>query len=225
MIKDILGNELSVPKLGFVCYNVDKKRKEGIDTMDFGDPTIMQMSANLAEVAAKNTASAVFGKIKSFKANIDKDATISGMQQLIHELLDEKQELELIAKSYQEELVSQKLKESDLEFVVKTVIPAVKDFIKKSNAESSELENNMQNIEALEPLLSLNTLIVLQTLGFNYKKAIGEPLTNLISGLINDTSKDNLNKLNELIVERDLEYYKIIQNDIAFDRMQQLINK
>lgn len=225
MIKDILGNELSVPKLGFVCYNVDKKRKEGIDTMDFGDPTIMQMSANLAEVAAKNTASAVFGKIKSFKANIDKDATISGMQQLIHELLDEKQELELIAKSYQEELVSQKLKESDLEFVVRTVIPAVKDFIKKTNAESSELENNMQNIEALEPLLSLNTLIVLQTLGFNYKKAIGEPLTNLISGLINDTSKDNLNKLNELIVERDLEYYKIIQNDIAFDRMQQLSNK
>jgi hypothetical protein len=39
-------------------------------------------------------------------------------------------------------------------------------------------------MEIIKPLLSVETLTVLQLLGFNFKQAIGEPLTELVAGLI-----------------------------------------
>ncbi|MCT0045252.1 hypothetical protein EFK32_11325 [Lactococcus lactis subsp. lactis] len=186
--------------------------------MDINDPIIVQLGVRLAEVTAKNTASAVFGKIKAVKSGHDKDKVIAEMQDLVHELLDEKQELELIAKSYEEELVTQKLKKSDLDFVVQTVLPAIKNFMGKASGDEEEFKNNIKSIEALEPLLSLDTLMVLQTLGFNYKKGIGEPLTNLTSNLINKVQNNNQNRLMELNAEREIEYFKLLQDSEAFER-------
>ncbi|KST86782.1 hypothetical protein H0A38_08300 [Lactococcus lactis] len=186
--------------------------------MDINDPIIVQLGVRLAEVTAKNTASAVFGKIKAVKSEHDKDKVIAEMQDLVHELLDEKQELELIAKSYEEELVTQKLKKSDLDFVVQTVLPAIKNFMGKASGDEEEFKNNIKSIEALEPLLSLDTLMVLQTLGFNYKKGIGEPLTNLTSNLINKVQNNNQNRLMELNAEREIEYFKLLQDSEAFER-------
>jgi hypothetical protein len=41
-----------------------------------------------------------------------------------------------------------------------------------------------ETIDMLKPLLSAETLAVLQVLGFNFKQAIGEPLTVLLRELI-----------------------------------------
>ena len=144
------------------------------------------------------------------------------MTELIYEILDEKQEVEIIAKSYQEELVAQKLTSDDLNFVVDTVIPAIKEFIEKSSKDPLQTSSQLSEIEALEPLLSLNTLMVLQTLGFNYKKGIGEPLTNLVSTLIRKSTKNDESRLVELATEREIEYFKLLQNPEAFERLQQM---
>ncbi len=178
----------------------------------------MQLGLRLAEVAAKNTASAISDKLRAIKSNSEKDKTIAEMQEIIYQLLDEKQEIEIIAKSFQDELTAQTIKESDLEFVVNTIIPAVKEFMERSSADQNELEKNLRNIETIEPLLSLSTLTVLQTLGFNYKRAIGEPLTNLVRDLIIGKDKDNQIRLNELITERDIEFYKVTQDENAYNR-------
>lgn len=220
-VKDVFGNKIQLPNIDFICYNVDKKRKEGIYIMNFEDPEVIQMGIRLAEVAAKNTSSLVFGKIKAFKSNKNKDETISGMQELIRELLDEKQEIEMIAKSYQEELVAQKLTENDLDFVVKTIIPSIKKSISKSIESGKTPITTLESIDEIEPLISLNTLMVLQTLGFNYKKAIGEPLTNLVGNAINKNINGNSDKLTELATEREIEYFKLLQNEEAFNRLQQ----
>ena len=182
------------------------------------DDPIMQLGLRLAEVAAKNTASAISDKLRAIKSNSEKDKTIAEMQEIIYQLLDEKQEIEIIAKSFQDELTAQTIKESDLEFVVNTIIPAVKEFMERSSADQNELEKNLRNIETIEPLLSLSTLTVLQTLGFNYKRAIGEPLTNLVRDLIIGKDKDNQIRLNELITERDIEFYKVTQDENAYNR-------
>lgn len=209
--------QVSIPVIPYFCYT-DNIENKGENIMDINDPIIVQLGVRLAEVAAKNTASAVFGKIKAVKSEHDKDKVIAEMQDLVHELLDEKQELELIAKSYEEELVTQKLKKSDLDFVVQTVLPAIKNFMGKASGDEEEFKNNIKSIEALEPLLSLDTLMVLQTLGFNYKKGIGEPLTNLTSNLINKVQNNNQNRLMELNAEREIEYFKLLQDSEAFER-------
>ncbi|WP_259749500.1 hypothetical protein [Lactococcus lactis] len=209
--------KISIPVIPYFCYT-DNSENKGENIMDINDPIIVQLGVRLAEVTAKNTASAVFGKIKAVKSGHDKDKVIAEMQDLVHELLDEKQELELIAKSYEEELVTQKLKKSDLDFVVQTVLPAIKNFMGKASGDEEEFKNNIKSIEALEPLLSLDTLMVLQTLGFNYKKGIGEPLTNLTSNLINKVQNNNQNRLMELNAEREIEYFKLLQDSEAFER-------
>ncbi|HCQ8783972.1 TPA: hypothetical protein OMH62_001354, partial [Enterococcus faecium] len=175
------------------------------------DPNIVDLSIRLAEAGAKTTATSISSTIKALKADRDKAKTIAGMNDLIYELLDEKQEIEGIAKSYEEELVAQKLTDSDLEYVVNTVIPVLKEFlVKLSGNEDQEKQNKsaeaIKNLEALEPLLSLNTLAVLQTLGFNFKKGIGEPLTELTRNMISGKNKENQTRLNELAFEREIEY-------------------
>ncbi|MDB7359659.1 hypothetical protein ABHA11_12590 [Enterococcus faecium] len=208
-----------------ICYTYKKK------IMEEGkmDPNIVDLSIRLAEVGAKNTATSISNAIRALKAERDKTKTIAGMNELIYELLDEKQELEGIAKSYAEELVAQKLTESDLEYVVDTVIPVLKEFFEKlSGNEDQENQRKsaeaIQNLEALEPLLSLNTLTVLQTLGFNFKKGIGEPLTDLTRNLISGKNKENQTRLNELAFEREIEYFKLIQDEEAFERFMSLRN-
>ncbi|WP_438723274.1 hypothetical protein [Enterococcus sp. AZ172] len=104
---------------------------------------------------------------------------------MIYELLDDKQELETIVKSYQEEFIAQKLSEDDLKHISSTVLPITKKFLEKL-AETQEKEEQlkiiklMESLDAFESRLSINTLNVLQLIGFNFKKGIGEPLTELI---------------------------------------------
>ncbi|WP_246569542.1 hypothetical protein [Enterococcus devriesei] len=229
MFVSLITNGWSEANLFFesqFCYTYKKK---ALGESEIMDPNIVDLSIRLAEVGAKNTASSISATIKALKADRDKTKTIAGMNELIYSLLDEKQELEGIAKSYEEELVAQKLTESDLEYVVNTVIPVFKEFFERLSINEDEegqkkSSEAIQNLEALEPLLSLNTLTVLQTLGFNYKKGIGEPLTDLTRNTISGKNKENQTRLNELAYEREIEYFKLMQDEEAFERFMSLRN-
>lgn len=191
------------------------------------DPELVDLGVRLAEVGARNTASAIGSKLRAMKQGRDDKKTIAEMNDLIYELLEEKQEIEIIAKTYQEEIISQKLSEEDLSFVSNTVLPVLKEFMENVAETQDEQEQastlkTIETVEALEPLLSINTLNVLQMIGFNFKKGIGEPLTELLKTSISGENKLNQLKLNELVAERDVEYFKIIQDEHAFERYMSL---
>ncbi|MFW3538009.1 hypothetical protein [Vagococcus fluvialis] len=191
------------------------------------DPELVDLGVRLAEVGARNTASAIGSKLRAMKQGRDDKKTIAEMNDLIYELLEEKQEIEIIAKTYQEEIISQKLSEEDLSFVSNTVLPVLKEFMENVAETQDEQEQastlkTIETVEALEPLLSINTLNVLQMIGFNFKKGIGEPLTELLKTSISGENKINQLKLNELVTERDVEYFKIIQDEHAFERYMSL---
>lgn len=191
------------------------------------DPELVDLGVRLAEVGARNTASAIGSKLRAMKQGRDDKKTIAEMNDLIYELLEEKQEIEIIAKTYQEEIISQKLSEEDLSFVSNTVLPVLKEFMENVAETQDEQEQastlkTIETVEALEPLLSINTLNVLQMIGFNFKKGIGEPLTELLKTSISGENKLNQLKLNELVTERDVEYFKIIQDEHAFERYMSL---
>lgn len=202
-----------------ICYTESNQILE----VRIMDPILLELSARLAEVGVKNTAASVSSAIRSLKAGRDKDKTISGLTDIISELIDDKQEAELIAKSYRDELVAQKLSEEDLSYVVDTVLPALKDFLSRmaddDNPEEVEkMDETIKKLEALEPLLSVNTLTVLQTLGFNFRKGIGEPLTELTRSAISGKQKESQTRLNELVYEREIEYFNLLQDEEAFER-------
>lgn len=191
------------------------------------DPELVDLGVRLAEVGARNTASAIGSKLRAMKQGRDDKKTIAEMNDLIYELLEEKQEIEIIAKTYQEEIISQKLSEEDLSFVSNTVLPVLKEFMENVAETQDEQEQastlkTIETVEALEPLLSINTLNVLQMIGFNFKKGIGEPLTELLKTSISGENKLNQLKLNELVTERDVEYFKIMQDENAFERYMSL---
>lgn len=200
------------------CYNEFKNNKVVIKM----DPEMMQMTARLAELAVRNTASVVFEKIKTSKAKKSDTETIAELTDIIKELIDEKQELELISQAFERELATQKLSENDIKFVGETVLPVIKEFASKGEDDNQDL---LQSIDMIEPLISQNTLQVLQILGFNFKKAIGEPFTELLRKKIQSLHVESSESLIISTAERDTEFYKVMQDSEAFDRLQQMSGK
>ena len=200
------------------CYNEFKNNKVVIKM----DPEMMQMTARLAELAVRNSASAVFEKIKTSKAKKSDTETIAELTDIIKELIDEKQELELISQAFERELATQKLSENDIKFVGETVLPVIKEFASKGKDDNQDL---LQSIDMIEPLISQNTLQVLQILGFNFKKAIGEPFTELLRKKIQSLHVESSESLIISTAERDTEFYKVLQDSEAFDRLQQMSRK
>ena len=128
----------------------------------------MQLAANLVEVATRNSASLISNKIKVAKAKKDSREIINELEEIISNLLTDKAEIQRIAQAYEQELVSQKITEDDIKYITENLLPIFSEFIP-----------NKVEVEQLQKILSIETLTILQLIGFNYKQAIGEPLTLL----------------------------------------------
>lgn len=64
---------------------------------------LLPLGLKLAEVTARNGASKIYEKRNLAKANKNKDETIRILEELINDLIDDKNELEYIARQYKEE--------------------------------------------------------------------------------------------------------------------------
>jgi len=160
------------------------------------DPTakiIAQTVADLTAAAARNTVGAVASKVSAAKKKRDQVKTITELEALINDLVNDKIELERIAKTLENELVTQQISDSDIDFIVNSIVPLVKDL-------TAGDEKQQEYIGYIERLLSKESLKVMQLIGFNYREALGVPLTQLcakaISQLGNNEGKIELTKLN-----------------------------
>ena len=97
------------------------------------------------------------------------------LEEIISELLSDKAEIQRIAQSYEQELVSQRITEKDIKYITDNLLPILNKFIPNDKKD---------DFEQIKSLLSVETLTIMQLLGFNYKKAIGEPFTNLLKRVI-----------------------------------------
>lgn len=136
---------------------------------------IVKLASNLIEVSARNTATYIADKIRTSKAKRNEKETINELEEIIQNLLNDKLEIQRIAQAYEQELTSQKITESDIEYITDNLLPIFSKFIPDSQKE---------NFEQIKSLLSVETLTIMQLLGFNYKRAIGEPLTLLVQKTI-----------------------------------------
>ena len=132
--------------------------------------TFVELGVKLTEVATRNGAALITDRIRTAKAKKESKEIINELEEIISDLLSDKAEIQRIAQAYEQELVSQKITEEDIRYITDNLLPLFTEFIP---------DKDKKQIEQLKKILSIETLTIMQLIGFNYKHAIGEPLTLL----------------------------------------------
>lgn len=142
---------------------------------------IAKMGTNLTELAVKGTATAIHGKIQSVKTERNIETVRNTYDEIINQLLAEREEAITIAQAYKEEFDKVVISDEDIEHLHNTVTKIIE--ILKSMSPNNE---NIESFEQFKELISIDTLKTMQLLGFNYKAAIGGPLTDLCANAISN---------------------------------------
>ncbi len=140
------------------------------------DPELTQLSLQLANTAVRNSASTVAERINSARTRKRDQETIAELEEIVNELVADKAELVRIAQAYEEEFVAQRLSSENVEYIIGSVVPVLERLVAESGDETAV----QKMMDLLQPVLSVETLTVLQLVGFNFKRAIGEPLTEVL---------------------------------------------
>lgn len=188
------------------------------------DPAMQQLGIQLGEVAARNGAAGIADRIRTRKARKQDKETIADLEEIVNELVSDKSELVRIAQSFEQELVSQKISDADIAYIVDNIIPVLEQ-VMRAGSEGGEQSQVQEQLDLIRPILSAETVTIMQLIGFNYQKAIGEPLTTLVSNLIASISGGDpaMNQeIQRLALEGQNNLIKLAQDPKATARFNQL---
>ena len=167
---------------------------------------LVSLGISLAELAFKGTATAISNKIKVLKDEKNSEKLRNSYDEIINELLSERDEAVRIAQSYKQELEKIVISDEDIQHLHNTVsrILEIVKAIQLANArttggeEVKKVQSQVESYNQLKELISVDTLKTMQLLGFNYKAAIGEPLTEICANAISSLGK----KSNQLVKKK-----------------------
>lgn len=185
---------------------------------------IVALGNESASIAKKRSAQAVMDKIIAVKQKGNSDEIISNLEEIINELIADKNRLIQISQAYEEILITQKISKDEIDYLSNSVIPLLEKLLEQSDQKNGE--KIQSNIDTIKPILSKEFFNMLQILGFNFKKAVGEPLTEWVASLIRsniNTNNRNI-ELQILSQQRDIEYFKICQDEEAYKRLMNGVN-
>ncbi len=144
------------------------------------DDQLMKLGVTLAEVTARNTISFVSGKMQLAKETKNMEEQSLAYTEIINNLLADKEELTTIAREYKQELDNVVISDKDIEYLHSTL----NQFIFIMVSMTPDLAGKEELMSNFVELLNKDTLKTMQLLGFNYKEAIGIPLTEVCSDMI-----------------------------------------
>ena len=155
---------------------------------------LVEMGISLTELAVKGTATAVTNKIKAIKEEKNAEKLRNTYDEIVSELLSERDEAVRIAQAYKSELDRIIISDEDIEHLHNTVtrlLEIIKVFqlasaATKGEEEIAKVTAQVEGYEQVKELISVDTLKTMQLLGFNYKAAIGEPLTQICANAISN---------------------------------------
>ena len=142
------------------------------------DQALLELGTTLTTLAVKGVASAVHTKIKTLQQEKDAETIRRAYDEIISELIEEREQAIRIAQAYKSELDRIVISDQDIKHLHNT-IDSVLSILQEMNPNMP-----MRQFESLSKLISVDTLKAIQLLGFNYKAAIGEPLTQLCANAI-----------------------------------------
>ena len=156
--------------------------------------SLIDMGVSLAELAVKGTASAVSKKVRAAKEIKEVEKLRTTYDEIINEILLEREEAVRIAQAYKSELDRIVISDDDIVHLHNTVarlLEIIKTFqlasaLVKGEEEIEKVKKQVESYEQIKELISVDTLKTMQLLGFNYKAAIGEPLTQICAEAISN---------------------------------------
>jgi len=158
--------------------------------------TAVNLGVELTKLAVKGTASAVAKKVSAIKSVKDADTLRATYDEIVNELIQERDEAVRIAQSYKSELDRIVISDDDINHLHNTV-SSVLDILKKTMPSAGNTNGKpsfYESIESAKALITIDTIKTMQLLGFNYKQAIGEPLTQLCADKISSLGqRGNIN--------------------------------
>ncbi|MDK6666096.1 hypothetical protein BHU41_00585 [Lactobacillus crispatus] len=185
------------------------------------------LATQLAALIGNETVTAVNSKIAAMKTEKDIGKVKQNYENILNGLLNERAEALRIAQAYRDELEKVEISDEDIEHLHNTVerlIEIIKNFlIKQNNGEDNqEIQEQISSFEQIKELISVDTLKTMQLLGFNYKQAIGDPLTMILRNFILSKvpTSDNTEVIHKMITP---EMVEILKNKNAYDNFKELI--
>lgn len=190
---------------------------------------LLGLGAALTELAVKGTATAVSSKIKAIKEEKSAEKIRSTYDEIINELLNEREEAVRIAQAYKSELEKVVISDEDIQHLHNTV-SRILEIIKESQIASVKplgdeaveaVKKQVESYEQIKALISVDTLKTMQLLGFNYKAAIGEPLTLMLKNFILSkvAEPDSLIALQKIVTP---EMVEILKDETAYENFKQI---
>lgn len=153
------------------------------------DEYSFQAATTLTEVAARNTYEWVTTKRRQARENKDAKEQKETYEEIIETLLQEKTDLQNAAHQYKNLYEQITIEDKDIQYL-KATIERVFELLspKEEDAENEDelekIRKDRENFEMAIGVIDIDTLKTMQLLGFNYKEAIGQPLTRACAGLI-----------------------------------------
>lgn len=190
------------------------------------NPEVQSLGIQLAAIASKKSVEVIFDKIRAVKQKGNTDEIIRNLEEIINELIADKNQLIQISQAYEEQIITQKMTDNEIEYITNSVVPLLENLLEQTGGEQAESIQN--GLDIMKPILSKETFNIMQILGFNFKKAIGEPLTKLVESFISSKIQDSSNKamdLQILQIQREVEYIKLSQNEEAYKRLMDMYGK
>ena len=142
------------------------------------DADLTSMGSELAVMAAKGAAITVGNRFKSIREKTSREEICNSYEDLINELVRERARAIAIAQGYESELSRYTITDEDIVHLQNT-ISTVLDLMK---VYSPGVKTD--DLEKFKSLISADTLKAMQLLGFDYKAAIGDPLTKACASAI-----------------------------------------
>ena len=133
-------------------------------------PEMITLGTELASIAGRKSVEAIFDKIRTVKKKGDKDEIISNLEEIINDLISDKNRLIQISQAYEENLITQKITQEEIDYITNSIIPLLEELLKQSSQDDSR--KIQDGINAIKPILSKEIFNIMQILGFNFKEAI-----------------------------------------------------
>ncbi|MCR1903168.1 hypothetical protein [Lactobacillus taiwanensis] len=187
---------------------------------------ILELAKQLASLTAKGTVSGVQTKIASMKNENNIENLKNDYNELIDQLISERAEAIRIARSYKDELEKVEISDDDITHLHNT-IEKILDILKETivvenNDNNREVMKQISAFEQIKNLISVDTLKTMQLLGFNFKIAIGEPLTNMLKNFINSKSPaSNQYEIFEKFITPEM--VEILKNETAYNNLKNMM--
>lgn len=142
--------------------------------------SMLELGVALTQFAVKGTVSAVQTKVKAIKEEKAIERVRNRYDEIITELLEEREEIIRIAQTYRSEIERIEISDEDIEHLHNTIDKAITILFDLTEQD----DYAKASFNAIKDLVNVDTLKTMQLLGFNYKEAIGIPLTKLCAKAI-----------------------------------------